>query len=77
MKAILFFLSGCLYFTSYPQSAKIKIADQFNPPTTKIISVSDTYGIHDPRVIAWQPAKFASAVQHASTSGKPVFLDVN
>ena len=34
-------------------------------------------GMHDPRVIAWQPAKFAAAVQYASTSGKPVFLDVN
>jgi len=34
-------------------------------------------GWHDPRVIAWQPAKFAAALQHASVSGKPVLLDVN
>jgi len=34
-------------------------------------------GWHDPRVIAWQPAKFAAALQHATSSGKPVLLDVN
>jgi prolyl oligopeptidase len=34
-------------------------------------------GWHDPRVIAWQPAKFAAALQYASVSGKPVLLDVN
>jgi prolyl oligopeptidase len=34
-------------------------------------------GWHDPRVIAWQPAKFAAALQHATASGKPVLLDVN
>jgi len=34
-------------------------------------------GWNDPRVIAWQPAKFAAALQNATASGKPVFLDVN
>jgi prolyl oligopeptidase len=34
-------------------------------------------GWHDPRVIAWQPAKFAAALQYATGSGKPVLLDVN
>ena len=34
-------------------------------------------GWNDPRVIAWQPGKFAAAVQHATTSGKPVLMKVN
>lgn len=34
-------------------------------------------GWNDPRVIAWQPAKFAAAVQNASISGKPVLLKIN
>jgi prolyl oligopeptidase len=34
-------------------------------------------GWHDPRVIAWQPAKFAAALQYATGSAKPVLLDVN
>ena len=33
-----------------------------------------TAGINDPRVIAWQPAKFAARLQAASSSGKPVLL---
>ncbi len=34
-------------------------------------------GINDPRVMAWQPGKFAAALQNASTSGKPVLMQVN
>jgi len=34
-------------------------------------------GANDPRVIVWQPAKFAAALQNASASGKPVLLQVN
>jgi prolyl oligopeptidase len=34
-------------------------------------------GWNDPRVVAWQPGKFAAAVQNASTSGKPVLMKVN
>jgi prolyl oligopeptidase len=34
-------------------------------------------GINDPRVPPWQPGKFAAALQHASTSGKPVLLRVD
>jgi prolyl oligopeptidase len=36
-----------------------------------------TAGINDPRVIAWQPAKFAARLQAATSSNKPVlfFLD--
>ncbi len=33
-----------------------------------------TAGINDPRVIAWQPAKFAARLQTASTSEKPVLF---
>lgn len=34
-------------------------------------------GWNDSRVIAWQPGKFAAAVQNNSTSGKPVLMKVN
>ena len=34
-------------------------------------------GMNDPRVVAWQPGKFAAALQNASKSGKPVLLQVN
>ena len=34
-------------------------------------------GWNDPRVIAWEPGKFAAAVQNASASGKPVLLKIN
>jgi prolyl oligopeptidase len=34
-------------------------------------------GWNDPRVMPWQPGKFAAVLQNASTSGKPVLLKVN
>ena len=34
-------------------------------------------GMNDPRVIAWQPGKFAAALQRASTSDQPVLMQVN
>ncbi|MVM31379.1 prolyl oligopeptidase family serine peptidase [Spirosoma sp. HMF4905] len=34
-------------------------------------------GINDPRVMAWQPGKFAAALQNATASGKPVLMQVN
>ncbi len=34
-------------------------------------------GWTDPRVAAWQPGKFAAAVQNASASNKPVLMKVN
>ena len=34
-------------------------------------------GWNDPRVIPWQPAKFAAAIQNATASDKPVLLKVN
>ncbi|MBS1734120.1 MAG: prolyl oligopeptidase family serine peptidase [Bacteroidetes bacterium] len=44
---------------------------------TKYPAMLITTGWNDPRVISWQPAKFAAAVQKASTSGKPVLLQVD
>ncbi len=34
-------------------------------------------GWNDPRVIAWEPGKFAAALQNSTTSGKPVIMKVN
>jgi prolyl oligopeptidase len=34
-------------------------------------------GWNDPRVVAWEPGKFAAALQHATSSGKPVLMMVN
>ena len=36
-----------------------------------------TTGWNDPRVISWQPAKFAAAVQQANISDKPILLKVD
>jgi prolyl oligopeptidase len=34
-------------------------------------------GWNDPRVVPWQPGKFAAALQNASSSGKPVMMKIN
>jgi prolyl oligopeptidase len=34
-------------------------------------------GWNDPRVVPWEPAKFAAALQNASSSGKPAIMKVN
>lgn len=44
---------------------------------TKYPAVICIGGWNDPRVPAWQPAKFAAALQKASSSNKPVFMKVN
>ncbi|RYY70793.1 MAG: serine protease, peptidase S9 family protein [Chitinophagaceae bacterium] len=44
---------------------------------TKYPAVISIAGWNDPRVIAWQPGKFAAAVQQASASGKPSLLKIN
>jgi prolyl oligopeptidase len=44
---------------------------------TKYPAVICIGGWNDPRVIAWQPGKFAGALQNATTSGKPVLMKVN
>jgi len=46
-------------------------------PGTRYPAVLCVAGWNDPRVIAWEPGKFAAALQNASTSGKPVLLKVN
>jgi len=44
---------------------------------TKYPAVICIGGWNDPRVIVWEPGKFAAALQNASTSGKPVLMKVN
>jgi prolyl oligopeptidase len=44
---------------------------------TKYPAVICIGGWNDPRVIAWEPGKFAAALQSASTSGKPVLMKIN
>jgi prolyl oligopeptidase len=52
-------------------------AFQHVKPGTKYPAVMCVGGMNDPRVIVWQPGKFAAALQAASTSGKPVLMQVN
>jgi len=44
---------------------------------TKYPAVLSIGGWNDPRVAPWEPAKFAAALQTASTSGKPVLIKIN
>lgn len=44
---------------------------------TKYPAVICVGGWNDPRVVAWEPGKFAAALQNASSSGKPVLMKVN
>jgi prolyl oligopeptidase len=44
---------------------------------TKYPAVICIAGWNDPRVIAWEPGKFAAALQNASASDKPVLMKVN
>jgi len=44
---------------------------------TKYPAVICVGGANDPRVIVWQPAKFAAALQSSTGSGRPVLLQVN
>lgn len=46
-------------------------------PGTKYPALICVGGWNDPRVVPWQPGKFAAAVQNASVSGKPVLMKVN
>ena len=52
-------------------------AFQHVQPGTKYPAVLCVGGMNDPRVIVWQPGKLAAALQSASTSGKPVLMQVN
>jgi len=44
---------------------------------TKYPAVICVAGWNDPRVVPWEPGKFAAAMQNASSSGKPVLMKVN
>ncbi len=44
---------------------------------TKYPALISVAGWNDPRVVPWEPGKFAAAVQNASQSGKPVLLKIN
>ena len=46
-------------------------------PGTKYPATLVTAGFNDPRVIAWQPAKFAARLQASTVSGKPVLFFTN
>ena len=47
----------------------LNIRDHVAYPATLV-----TTGLNDPRVIAWQPAKFAARLQQATTSNKPILF---
>ncbi|UOQ68440.1 prolyl oligopeptidase family serine peptidase [Hymenobacter volaticus] len=49
-------------------------AYQHLTPGTKYPATLVTAGFNDPRVIAWQPAKFAARLQASNTSGKPILF---
>jgi prolyl oligopeptidase len=44
---------------------------------TKYPAMLITTGWNDPRVISWQPAKFAATMQKANASNKPILLQVD
>ncbi|MBR9756651.1 MAG: prolyl oligopeptidase family serine peptidase [Algicola sp.] len=46
-------------------------------PNTKYPAALITAGINDPRVIAWQPSKFAAKMQHDTSSDAPVLFLTN
>ena len=50
----------------------LKVRDGTGYPATLV-----TAGINDPRVIAWQPAKFAARLMAANTSEEPILLRVD
>ena len=60
------------FFALMEMDATLHVANGTSYPAMLI-----TTGWNDPRVISWQPAKFAAAVQAANISGKPVLLQVD
>ena len=56
----------------YAMDSYMNIRDGVKYPATLI-----TGGFNDPRVIVWQPGKFAARLQEASSSGKPVLFRVD
>jgi prolyl oligopeptidase len=60
------------FFALMEMDATLHLQDGIKYPAMLI-----TTGWNDPRVISWQPAKFAAAAQKANTSDKPIFLQVD
>jgi prolyl oligopeptidase len=56
----------------YNMDSYLNIKDDVKYPATLI-----TGSLNDPRVILWQPGKFAARLQEASTSGKAVWFRIN
>ena len=52
--------------------AYLNIKEGVDYPATLI-----TAGMNDPRVIAWQPGKFAARLQACNASGKPIVFNVD
>lgn len=60
------------FFALMEMDATLHVQNGTNYPAMLI-----TTGWNDPRVISWQPAKFAATVQKANTSDKPILLQVD
>jgi len=60
----------CMALMEMDAYLKVKDGEQY--PATLI-----TAGFNDPRVIVWQPAKFAARLQAANSSRNPILLDVD
>ncbi len=60
------------FFALMEMDATLHVKD-----STKYPAMLITTGWNDPRVISWQPAKFAAAAQKANISGKPILLQVD
>ena len=56
----------------YEMDSYVHIQDGIKYPATLI-----TGGMNDPRVILWQPGKFAARLQQASASGKPILFRID
>lgn len=56
----------------YEMDSYVHITDGTKYPATLV-----TAGMNDPRVILWQPGKFAARLQEASASGKPVWFRID
>ncbi|HET9746897.1 MAG TPA: prolyl oligopeptidase family serine peptidase [Chitinophagaceae bacterium] len=56
----------------FEMDSYIHIKDGVKYPATLV-----TAGLNDPRVILWQPGKFAARLQEATASGKPVLFRID
>jgi prolyl oligopeptidase len=56
----------------FEMDSYIHIKDGVRYPATLV-----TAGLNDPRVILWQPGKFAARLQEANSSGKPVWFRID